>query len=794
MKMWIVAVREMLANLMQWPRKWLRKFTIRAVGGGVCCFVIVLCFTLWPYPGSAQAWSLREWLNTLNTLVAQEISLGRQYHHTPLQVQGTILGTGGMPLGNIPVRLGQEETITNRSGQYRFPFMPRHNALLEIDAPDYYQEVIPLVLALPLTVSEVEVEPIALVKRTDSEARLLFGGDVAMGRRFLDPEENTPRNRIPKNNPDALIQASHPRRGSAKVLEGLQPLFQPKVSDFRSVNLETPVLDDPRTPHWAKPYSFFTLPESVRQLRKLGVDYVALGNNHLWDYLASGLTTTLEQLQTIGLAYSGAGLTPNAAQEPDHRQLGNTNYSLFSFTSIAGDRYREPLQFVASDHQGGAADLRDIATVKSVIAEEREQGRFPIVQVHTGTEYTYAPTSYGRGLIDQVASAGAGLVVGHHSHVAQGLGFRQGVPLFYSLGNLVFDSDRLETLLELVALVDIENEDVTRLQVIPIYLEDYRPQLIGGDLANRFIRRIGEFSEDGVLVYPYLNRGWVSLEGADGSDVRIQDYSIDVPVMINKDGWGVVDLRGLASSEASLYQVQVSAGEVSQLRLGRDLMGFGEAEDWDMDSNEQDLNRWGVSKTGKTSFPCYQGAYRGITGICLERSHRNREVAVVPFRHRIRVFGDAVDRPQKDLTMVGYVRGENAGPIELKVRYRASEGEQGFGDRTVFTHPGHTFDWERIVVDLAMPEDKPKEQVANPKKDNPRAVMLWLRHYPPQEGKGLAMFDDFACVSWEKPLNLNNPIQLSVPHALDFLRLTGTPGLVKLRLTFRAFQPNFSRQ
>lgn len=782
-----------MANPMQWFRTGFQtgfqKCSIRIVRKGVCCLAVFLLLTLWIYPAPAQAESLWEWLHPLE---AQELRLTRQYQTTPIQVQGKILGKEGTPLGNIPIRLGSQETVTTPSGQYDFPVTPRRNAVLEIDAPNYYHEIIPLVLTLPLTVSQVEVDPIVLWERTASGVRLLFGGDVAMGRRFLDPEEKTPRNAIPPDNPDALIQASHPRRGSVQVLEGLKPLFQPGVSDFRSVNLETPVLKEPTTPNWTKPYGFFTLPESIRSLGQLGVDYGALGNNHLWDYLASGLTTTLQNLKTLGLAYSGAGLTPSEAREPYDLHLGNANYALFSFTSIAGDRYPEPLQFIATDQQGGAADLRDMAAVQASIAQKREQGDFPIVQLHTGIEYTYAPTPYVENLIDRVADAGARLIVGHHPHVAQGLGFRRGVPVFHSLGNLVFDSDRLETFLELVALVDLNDKQVAHLQVLPIDLEDYRPQLIGGDLANRFLRRIGEFSRDGVLVYPYLNRGWVSLGGADELNVGIQDYSVDLPVTIDDRGWAVVDLRGVAPSEASLYQVEVSQGELSQLRLGRDLMTFGDAEDWDMDSQQQDLNRWGISETGKqTSFPCTRGAYRGITGICLQRSDHNRDVAVLPFRYRMRMFGDALDRPQKDLTLVGYISGENAGPIELKVRYRSSEGERAFGDAIVFSHPGHTFDWEPIAVDLAMPEDLPPEQVVNPKEDHPRALMLWLRHYPPTQGEGLALFDDFACVSWENPLDLNYPIQLQVPHARDFLRLEGSPGEVQLHLTFRAFHPQF---
>lgn len=159
------------------------------LGQKMICLTIFLLLTLYLYPTPAQAWSLQEWLNPL---VAEEMRLARQYQNTPIQVQGKIVGTEGIPLSNIPVCLGEKETVTNISGEYFFPSVPRQNKLLEIDTPDYYQEIIPLVLSLPLTISQVEVPPIPLVKRIDSKTRFLFGGDVAMGRRFLDPEEKTP--------------------------------------------------------------------------------------------------------------------------------------------------------------------------------------------------------------------------------------------------------------------------------------------------------------------------------------------------------------------------------------------------------------------------------------------------------------------------------------------------------------------------------------------------------------------------------------------------------------------------
>lgn len=84
----------------------------------------------------------------------------------------------------------------------------------------------------------------------------------------------------------------------------VQPLLG--TADYRALNLETPVTARPRTPHPTKDFVFFSLPESLGALTEAGIDYVGLGNNHVYDYLDDGLADTLRHVEAARLGRSGA--------------------------------------------------------------------------------------------------------------------------------------------------------------------------------------------------------------------------------------------------------------------------------------------------------------------------------------------------------------------------------------------------------------------------------------------------------------------------------------------------------
>lgn len=384
--------------------------------------------------------------------------------------------------------------------------------------------------------------------------------------------------------------------------------------------------------------------------------------------------------------------------------------------------------------------------------------------------------------IDLVASEAPALIIGHHPHIAQGVGWHRGVLAVHSLGNLAFDQERLETMLALLARVDMAGAAVTQLRLLPVYVEDFQPQIIAGPLADVFLRRIGEFSHAyGGLVYPYNGQGWVPLVNGV---VEAVDRTVSVPITLPAQGEAIVDLRVWADSSESLARATLdSPGAIAQ--SGRDILLFGDFDDWDLDSARFEATQWDLS--GSSIQVSVLNVFRGEGSLMSVRDGDNVQDSVIPFRNRIRVMGDAINEPIKDLTLFGYFSGTNAGAVDIRARYQASVGEREFGEESVFTNGGGTFTWRSFAAAVNMPEDNlgaPGDPTANA-----RAFRLFIRHAPPARGEGIIYFDELAVISWEEAVDLTGASELATPHARDFLRVRGQPGEQVLRLVFRSYRP-----
>ncbi len=712
--------------------------------------------------------------NSVLSVLEQEQAFLVEYQQLPISVTGQVRDKTGAAIASAQISIKDSNLITtsDAAGFFIFEQVTRENIFLEISASGFRSELIPIYLQYPANLPSVALPAIILNSHKANSSRMLFGGDVALGRRFLDPTDVTPSDQIPADNPDALILASDPEPGTRNVLSQLRPYYQ--QADWGVLNLETPVTDAPNTPHPTKSFVFFTLPKSLAAIDWLGVDYVSLGNNHVFDYLDAGLTDTINHLNDANILFSGAGLNSAEAFLPLRQTINNHDYGFLSMTSVTGAEHAS--SYVAEDNKAGAADLTLSQHVTAAIQNVNSENVIPIVQYHTGKEYTFEPSSFVQGRIQLAVDEEVPLLVVHHPHVAQGVGVFNNTFAFLGLGNLAFDQARLETMLGVMGRVDIEGYAIDSARLLPVYLEAFVPKLVSGRLASDFLRRLGEFSHDyNGLLYPYNGHGWVSLSASDNTSL---DRTITVDFTIPESGIAVLDLREWQQWGESFKSFE--AVSVIGVQMGRDLLQHGDFEDWDTDTEHNEAALWDTS--GKSSFICMIHAYGGTAGLCSVRGANNSDDSVVAFRNRIRVMGDALNTPNKDLSLFGYYKGENAGDINIVSRYYASAGDLQFGEEIALTHTGGSFDWQPFVSDLNMPAD----EFGDPELDA-RAVRLFLRHSPPVSGDGMVAFDEMALIGWENTIEIAQTI--AVPHAKDFLKVTGEPGVHQLSITFSKIVP-----
>ena len=266
-------------------------------------------------------------------------------------------------------------------------------------------------------------------------------------------------------------------------------------ADLRFVNLESVLSDqhgETQSPHHA--LVFTGPPSGADALARAGIGIVSTANNHAWDYASRGLFETLSNLDRAGVAHAGTGITEADAYQPAILRANGLTISVFAVTQVwnLGVFEREE----ARHHVAWA----DPARLREAVKRARADSDFVVVSYHGGEEYKYEPLPKTRAFADEMLSLGADAVIGHHPHVTQGVAWRAARPIFYSLGNFVFDgrAGLPWTRASFLAKLRFQRGSPVQVSVCPVQISGYEPQpLTAKDEAARreFERHLRELSD-----------------------------------------------------------------------------------------------------------------------------------------------------------------------------------------------------------------------------------------------------------------------------------------------------------
>lgn len=200
-------------------------------------------------------------------------------------------------------------------------------------------------------------------------------------------------------------------------------------SDLTVVDLEAPLVSGgqqrPKTgPHLLAP------PASASVLAKAGVGLLVMANNHIMDYEEEGLSQTLEVCHRAGLSTTGVGKSLAEARKPFSRELGGRKVAIINVTENEWSN-AEPGRAGANpaDPVMNYQDIKLAAASHDVV----------IIVYHGGNEHYALPSPRLKALFRFYVDAGATAVIAHHTHVVSGYEVYHGAPIFYGLGNLLFD-------------------------------------------------------------------------------------------------------------------------------------------------------------------------------------------------------------------------------------------------------------------------------------------------------------------------------------------------------------------
>jgi poly-gamma-glutamate synthesis protein (capsule biosynthesis protein) len=257
-----------------------------------------------------------------------------------------------------------------------------------------------LAAATLLIVHAATAQPAPAAQPAPGDFRLLFTGDVMMSR---------------------LVRAEIDQ-GKTSPWTGFSELF--RSASLVGGNFEGALGDPANCPTQNK--LCFAAPDSAAELmRQAGFRLVTAENNHSGDLGPPGRNETRAAFQQSGL------LALDFDSSPQFFRFGKLTVGFVAVTTIK------------------AADGR-VEQVPSVeLAQKlrlaRQLANLVVVSIHWGNELQDWPTDAQQQQARWLVEHGADLIVGHHPHVVQAPACVEGKPVFFSLGNHLFDQKYAKT-------------------------------------------------------------------------------------------------------------------------------------------------------------------------------------------------------------------------------------------------------------------------------------------------------------------------------------------------------------
>jgi poly-gamma-glutamate synthesis protein (capsule biosynthesis protein) len=195
-------------------------------------------------------------------------------------------------------------------------------------------------------------------------------------------------------------------------------------------------------------------PEAAADLKFIGFDLMGRANNHTTDYGVEGMRLTNKLLDELGIVHAGSGMNLGQASRPGYLDTIKGRVALISFASSFTKMSRAGASRDDMVGRGGLNPLRieedrplerDRERILHEIRNATMLSDFVIVTSHThGGNKNVEPPSWQPGFAKECIDAGAIAYVSHGPHQLRGIEIYKGKPIFYSMGNFIFQNETID--------------------------------------------------------------------------------------------------------------------------------------------------------------------------------------------------------------------------------------------------------------------------------------------------------------------------------------------------------------
>ena len=232
-------------------------------------------------------------------------------------------------------------------------------------------------------------------------------------------------------------------------------------------------------------FPFKCVPSYVPLLKVANNTVAALANNHALDYGVDGMHDTLKYLNESGISSVGAGDNEDAAHQPVVKNINGRKITILNYMDANdfSEYDYDTIPYANGSHFGYSA--YDRADAQKQISENNDSD-LVVAMLHYGNEYSTSPNEDQIRISHELIDDGVDVVIGSHPHVPQGVEMYNGKPIFYSLGNFIFDMSGGDMDSTYFVKIDLVN-NTGECTIYPVYNSNFLPQRMDAEAGKTFI-------------------------------------------------------------------------------------------------------------------------------------------------------------------------------------------------------------------------------------------------------------------------------------------------------------------
>jgi poly-gamma-glutamate capsule biosynthesis protein CapA/YwtB (metallophosphatase superfamily) len=261
--------------------------------------------------------------------------------------------------------------------------------------------------------------------------------------------------------------------------------------DVIFTNFETTIVDEKKGQSHMDG-RFLSPPEALDALQSFGFNLVSLSNNHAFDLKLAGIENTLQEAKRLNLAHAGTGNTIDEAVAPGLLHTSKGTVALVAMASGLIDAGGS-----ATATRAGVDELRvegnkpneeDTQRILQSIRNAKKQADLVIVYEHNHVfdkpfrtimleelPERLAPPDWLKKWTHAEVDAGADIIVMHGAPLLHGVEIYRGRPIFFDLGNFIFQAPPMDILLDepinwesVVAYVEFRGKNLQSVKFQPV--------------------------------------------------------------------------------------------------------------------------------------------------------------------------------------------------------------------------------------------------------------------------------------------------------------------------------------